>query len=376
MRYLLSALAALALSACAPSAEETEIATIVGVQSLAITDEARRDPIDPAHARQWMIDVYYRAQPAEPAPTDVYARDPAILSAMIEGGYYGVDAETLTSWSQIAAPAIEDATPAEGARPVILLSPGSGVAAFNYSRLAVSLVERGYTVVVVQHPYAGLSRLPDGRLLSADDDPVQAIDDPAALTPRILEWSGDLSVTLDRLADTVQLRGLALDLDHVIAVGHSVGGAIALDACAVEDRIDGCMNFEGALFSSRAETDGVPRPAVSTGSRARGRPPTEGLGEEMTAALAQRGNPSVWYVKVTGGSHMSFSDAPTMMPETLTHFGGEIMPPERSDAVYAGMVDAFARAYVTGASGDDGFAAFLAALPEIRFASSSGRRSP
>ncbi len=72
---------------------------------------------------------------------------------------------------------------------------------------------------------------------------------------------------------------------------------------------------------------------------------------------------------------MSFSDAPRMMPATLTRFG-EIMPPERLDAVYAGMVDAFAGAFVMGAGGDEAFAAFLATPPEAEFQSTGGRRSP
>jgi dienelactone hydrolase len=372
---LVQTFAAIALSigllSCASHAEDAS--PVVGLQTVLITDTTRQDVLASSAQRQWMVDIYYRAEATERADGDVYARDADLLQAMIEDGFYGVEATTLRSWAQAPSPAIANADPTSaGSRPLILLSPGSGIPGFTYAQVASSLVERGYVVAVVNHPYLGLSRLPNGHMLNAADDPVQAIEDPAALTPRILEWSADLSVTLDQLAEA----SIPIDFDHVLAVGHSTGGAIALDACTQDPRIDACMNFEGALFGSRAETGGVAKPVVSIGSRARGRPRGTGMGEQMLAALSQSGNVSAWYVFVSGGSHMSFSDAPRMMPSTLTRFGGEIFPPDRSDEIYGGMVDAFARAYVTGAGGDTAFEAFLAQQPEIEFQSSAGRRSP
>ncbi len=358
MRVLFALAATLLLGSCALAATFQT----VGRQSFVVTDSARADPVAPAHRRAWMVDLYYPAESAgAPGP---YANDDAILATMIAQGYYNVPEADLRSWAQTPAPATDNARRTRGrALPLILLSPGSGVVRFNYSRLAAALVARGYIVAVVDHPYVGLSRLPDGRVLDASEDPAQQSEDPSDLTPRVLEWSRDLSVVLDRLAGP-SFQALRIDLDHVIAVGHSTGGAIALDACASEPRIDACMDFEGGLFGSRAETDGVAKPVLVTASRARGRPRVQSnAAEEMMAALAQRGAP-VWYVRVTGGSHMSFSDAPTMMPETLTHFGGEVMTPERSDAVYGGMVDAFARTYVLGSGDAAKFAAFLAGLPE------------
>lgn len=347
----------------------------MGVRHLLVTDAQRPDILDAGRPRQWLVHLYYRARATPLAASDVYAADAQLLDRMIEGGYYETEAEALRSWARLPAPAAENAAPSGESTPLILLSPGSGVAAFNYALLAADLVGRGYAVAVVDHPYLGVSRLPDGRMLDAGEDPAQASEDPAALTPRVLEWSGDLSVTLDRLA---ALAELGLDLERVLAVGHSTGGAIALDACAVEARIDACMNFEGALFGSRAETQGVARPALATGSRARGRPRTASLGEPMIAALSQAGVQSVWYLRVTGGSHMSFSDAPVVMPHTLTRFGGEVVSAERSFELYAGLVDAFARAYLEedggGGAGDDAaFEPLLAQFPEVEYLSAAGR---
>jgi hypothetical protein len=149
------------------------------------------------------------------------------------------------------------------------------------------------------------------------------------------------------------------------------GGSVALDVCAHDARIAACADFEGDLFGSRAETQGVRRPVLVTGSRAKGRPPIasapgQDVRTRMLTVLGQAGESSVWYVKVTGGSHTSFSDAPWMMPQTLTRFGGELMTPERSADLYTGMLDAFIHAYQAGGGGDAAFQAFLATATETQ----------
>ena len=63
---------------------------------------------------------------------------------------------------------------------------------------------------------------------------------------------------------------------------------------------------------------------------------------------------------------MSFSDAPLVMPDTITRFGGEVMTPERSMAVYSTILGAFAKAYAPGGAGARAFDRQLATLPEVR----------
>lgn len=116
-----------------------------------------------------------------------------------------------------------------------------------------------------------------------------------------------------------------------------------------------------------------------TFSRARGRPPTVKPGEpdpaeHLLASLAQRGAP-VWTLHITGGSHTSFSDAPEVLPHTLSRFGGELMSAERSMTLYTAIVDAFARAYAPGGGGDAAFQQFSDAAPEIRSRHSTRERS-
>ena len=376
---LAATLLVLCVWACAGSATAETRLSSVGERSFAMIDPSRPDPLDGARRRQWMVQLFYPTT-ARPVTTP-YAADPVFLEALVAQGYYDTPAGMLRSWATLPAPAAPDAPPlTPRPLPLILLSPGSGFARLSYSELAARLVARGYVVAVIDHPYVGLSRLPDGRLLDANKDPVQASDDSKALTPRVLEWSDDVSAVIDRLqadAGRTLAPGLRIDFARIVAAGHSVGGSVALDVCAHDRRPIACVDFEGDLFGSRAETQGVRRPALVVGSRAKGRPPVTSppgqpeMSTRMLAALGQAGERALWYVKVTGGSHTSFSDAPWRMPQTLTRFGGELMTPERSADLYTGMLDAFARAYAPGGGGDAAFQAFLSGAPETQ-----GRKAP
>jgi dienelactone hydrolase len=369
---------ALAIAACsaAATAPSHPVAPAspkisVGTTSYTIEDASRRDPVDTARPRSWVVQLYYPSEPT--APAGVYADDPVIIDELVKQQYYGASEAELRSWSTKPAFAVANAkVAANRPLPLVTLSPGLGFARLNYAELASHLVVRGYVVAVIDHPYIGLSRVGD-RLVRADDDPVLASENPADLLPRVRDWTHDISTTIDDLATTQRVTGLTIDLARVTAVGHSIGGTAAAGACQ-DPRVHACIDFEGFLEGIDALARGCDRPMLAVFSRAKGRPPTLHPGEpdpmdKITAALAAAGQP-IWTVKVTGGSHTSFSDAPDVLPKTLSRFGGELMTPARSFELYSGIVDAFARAYGPGGGGDRAFKQFLAAAPET-----AGRRS-
>jgi pimeloyl-ACP methyl ester carboxylesterase len=345
----------------------------VGVRSLTIVDTARPDPMHPSEPRTWSVDVYYPA--ARAAPALPYAPDAALIGKMTAEGYYDVPAATLQGWLAKPGPASAEAPPAPGARPLVTISPGSGLAAFNYSILAAALVRRGYAVVVVDHPYIGVSRLPDGRFMTASEGPSLSEDDPKAWRPAVRDWARDVSVTLDRLL-TGGVRGLRLDPSRVTVTGHSLGGTIALQVCADDARPNGCGDFEGAPEASTVFDTGPRKPSFMTAARSAkpDRPfNTPALDKPPFDFLARGGGRDGWAIAIQGGSHMSYSDAPSEMPDTLSRFGGTLMSAERSYALYAGLVDAFARAYAPGGGGSQRFAAFLRGAPEVKARSSGGQ---
>ena len=339
---------------------------LVGVTSFEITDPARPDPVSADHRRTWRVDLYYPAKDGKKAKAP-YAPQPALAETMAADGYYDVPAETIRGWSRTPGPAIADAAAADpkAKYPLILVAPGSGLASFNYSRLAAALTSKGYAVAVVALPYVGISELSDHRILKSEEFPGLDGEDPVKWRPAIRQWSADLSRTIDRLLD----RGFPVEVDpaRIAAVGHSTGGTVALQLCREDKRPLGCGDFEGTPQASDAFEGGNSKPIFVTASRSAkpDRPfQAPDFSNPFWSYLA-KDNRSAWGIAITEASHMSFSDAPYVMPATLTRFGGVLMSADRSFELMTGIVDAFARAYGPNGRGDGEFQAYLSAQPEV-----------
>ncbi len=377
MTAALAALLGLSVSGATPGATPPADVAI-GVVHVELQDAARADPLSTSR-RRWRVDLYYPASTGNCAP-EPYASDAALLAWMTGHGYYDVAPEVLASWSSQPGPACPGAHATSAPLPLLTLSPGSGVAAFNYSELAAAIARRGYAVAVVDHPYLGLSHLSDGRILAPTDDPVQQVDDPTAWQPRVIEWARDISLTLDRLPRLAAVRrvGVHLDLQRVLAVGHSLGGAVAVETCSQDLRVSACADFEGVVEGTTAYVQGPRRPTLFTLSRS-AKPERPFLSPDLAQApwnfLGRGALDSNWGVAISGGSHMSFSDAPGRMPATLSRFGGTLMSAQRSMQVYAGIVDALATAYFPGGGGNPAMQAFFRDVPEAK-AVHSGHQDP
>lgn len=366
----LFALAAAALTAALGTPQQSSVA--VGVHPFGMTDESRRDALSPAHVREWRVDLYYPALQGSTIPPRPYASNPQLIDRLANGGYYGVAATKIRAWEKTPGPALLDAPAAVAGKeaPLVIIAPGSGVAAFNYSKLAAAFVRRGYVVAVVDLPYVGISQVADGRFLDSGENPIQQKDDPLSWRPRVSEWSADVSRVLDRLLSTnssVLPEGMKIDPRRIVVTGHSIGGTVALQVCHDDRRVEGCGDFEGAPMASDTFEQGSHKPLFVTAARSAkpDRPFSRpDLGDDFWSYL-KRGGPSNWAIAITRASHMSYSDAPFEMPDTLSRFGGELMTPERSFEVYVGLVDSFARAYAPGGGGDDAFAAYLDGTPEV-----------
>lgn len=364
-RLALALACLLALSGPVAAADQTP----VGMTSIALTDPARTDPLA-GGARQWRVDLYYPAV-AGTGQARPYADDPILLARMAESGYYDIPAEDIRAWAARPAPARRDARAVEAALPLVTLSPGSGVAAFHYAELASAIARHGYAVAVVDAPYLGLSRLADGRIVSGADDPVQQADDPHAWQPRVIAWAQDIGKTLDALPASrgVHAAGLTLDMARILAVGHSLGGTVAVEVCSHEPRVSACADFEGVVDGTTAYAEGPVRPTLLALSRSAKpeRPVTvPDLGRPPFDFLSRGQQDTHWGVAISGGSHMSFSDAPQVMPSTLTRFGGTLMDAGRSQQVYVGIVDALGRAFFPGGGGNAVLAAYFEGVPEAR----------
>jgi pimeloyl-ACP methyl ester carboxylesterase len=365
--------AVLSLSTLAPQASELPKPSgpaAIGTRILHVIDPVRADAAHPEKKREIVVQLWYPASASPGAATTPYAPDPGLVEAMKTAGYYEQDAALLDSWKRVATHAMLDAPAAAGAPlPVLVLSHGAALSRINYTALAEDLASHGWAVVAIDHPYCGLSVLPDGRTTSIDRDP--KFEDTEDGWERLdLDCAKDVTVVLDELAQMASNRSTGdvarrLDLKRVGMLGHSLGGTAALVAANRDDRIVACVNMDGGP-SKVSTADGVKRPTLvllsspiysdeELAKKGRTKEGAEKAGKERQETwdrvFAVQKQP-FWVARVRGTGHMSFTDAPFVMPTTITRFGGRILEPTRTIEIVGTAVRAFFDQEIRGVKSD------------------------
>lgn len=321
-----------------------------------LTDSNRRDLVDPARARDLAVQLWYPTGARHGAPAQCLS--PALAAAMRDAGYLHLDSATIAAWPMVAARAWRD-VPIAGTRlPLLLLSHGQGVSRAHYAALAADLASHGYMVAAIDHPYGGMMERADGRVITLADDPASGPPD-SVLAVRASEWAQDASFVVGQLLDPATTLG-RLAASHVAGdrvgmLGHSLGGAAALEACRADARFRACADLDGMLVG-RVAAEGPRGPTLIVRSspvysdedlakRGRTRAQWEAMGREVEGhfrAVAAKGDRGVvWTVTVRGAGHMSFSDAPFTFPDAITRFGGTPLPAARALGLVGGVVRAF-----------------------------------
>lgn len=153
-------------------------AQIVGYSSTPVQGQHRSTPS--------IVQIFY--------PAEEHSVEPVLVGH--NALFYGI-------WVRKDAPAVP------GARPVVLLSHGSGGNAERLGWIAEKLVGRGMIVVAVNH--LGTT--------SGDSDPFQ--------TPMVWQRTADLSMALDSILSAPPM-GLQPDPQRIAVLGFSLGGHSAL----------------------------------------------------------------------------------------------------------------------------------------------------
>ncbi len=217
--------------------------------------------------------------------------------------------------------------------PVLVFSPGAGLARQACTALCAELASRGYVVVALSHPYdSSASQLSDGRVVNPDPS---HMDTPAENAHLVDIRVADTEFVLDQLQ---RLQGSAsdpsapsapsvpsgsvlaghLDLSRIAMVGHSLGGATAERVLAEDDRIDAAVNIDGRIFDRAPSLD---RPYLwlqneTTANATTGADhPTGDLGDMARLErqlLARQTGPGGLLV-VDGTRHLDFTDVPAYL---------------------------------------------------------------
>lgn len=279
------------------------------------------------------VQVWYPAAKALP-PGD-YVSQKASAEIQASGGYYEQSVETIRSWTRTKIHASDDAPIANGRFPLIVFLPGAGVFAFNYTSFAEQFASHGYIVAIIDYfsPHAPRRKYADDDFAATENNMARVAVDTLHALLTMQEWSKHLNPECLQIA------------------GHSIGGAAAISAARLDRNIRASVDMDGAPFGQSLE--GAVRPVLVLRSKPlysdadlakRGRTleQFEKAGAESrrtwTEFAAKSGINPVSVLSVLGTGHFSFSDAPFVMPETITRFGGNVINPLRGYSVITSCV--------------------------------------
>ncbi|HEX8890618.1 MAG TPA: hypothetical protein VF779_15810 [Pyrinomonadaceae bacterium] len=358
-----------------PTLPEPTGAYRIGTAIFHLTDTSRPDSLSkkPGQFRELMFQVWYPTDSTAKGQTAPYIPNPALLQALEDEQHDSQDPTLLDSWGSISTRAILNA-PLSSERkkfPLLFFSHGLGEPRIIYTALSRDLASHGFIVVCIDHPYGGITVLPDGRVIAAAMDPDAGNDEAQ---PRIIEaWTKDVLFVLERMSsqaksDPVGLSRFArhIDLDRIGMLGHSLGGAAALEACRTDARFKACADLDGAPFGKVTE-EGLKRPTLIMRSgpiysdedlakRGRTREQWEEMGRQgrlMWGSLFEKSKSvPVYSIKINGAGHMSYSDAPFVMPDTINRFGGRIIEAGRGFEIMSHYIRAFFDKYFNNQRSD------------------------
>jgi predicted dienelactone hydrolase len=295
----------------------------IGVTDLRMVDTSRRDPYVPAVDRELMVTVWYPAVEMAQAPLRPWlSPGPARIYAET----FGLPAERLTfgpSHGRLGAPA----NTSEGARPIIVFSPGMGMSRELSTAHAEDLASHGFVVVTMNHTYeSSATEFPGGRIersrLPQTPDPVEleaqgeiAIAARVADTRFVLDTLVGIAAGTNPDADQQPLPAdlaRVLDTSKIAMFGHSMGGATAAQAMRDDRRISAAVNLDGRLWGS-VVSEGLDRPFLLISAEGHDRTDIPSWQQFWTTAPGPR-----LHFRLNGAQHMSFSDLPLVAEPLVT----------------------------------------------------------
>ncbi|GAA1167413.1 hypothetical protein F6W69_16595 [Microbacterium oxydans] len=208
--------------------------------------------------------IWYPAEASEDSVAFLPQRERVDTLTRALADQYGMPSLVFDGLAAARANAGGDADPEAGSFPVVIASPGSQSTRWFATSWAEEVASHGVIVIALDHPYdSAAAELADGttafgELVSTGDD----ARDQAAADHAAAVRAADIIAVVDVLVDgSSPIAALgAVDPERIVTAGHSLGGAAAIEAARLDDRISGTIDIDGMPRSPQGTTLG--RPAV------------------------------------------------------------------------------------------------------------------
>ncbi len=267
----------------------------------------------------------------------------------------------------------------ESAYPVLLFSPGIRSTRFQSLTLVEELVSRGYIVIGMDHPYTSAEvKLQGGRAAAYVHEPSFAHSSElhAYNVGEIAVRTADTRFVLDTLerwnaAGSGHPLSGRLDLERAGLLGHSYGGAMAVQALAADERFAAALSLEGG-FWGEAPSGPLERPFMYllTGETERALDPNDPKREkvvypewteEAEQAMGSSRSDTLFAV-VEPFYHQSFTDVAYVSPRLFARKATPERTSEITRAYAVAFFDRYMKSIRSELLGQDS-----EAFPEVRY---------
>jgi predicted dienelactone hydrolase len=276
------------------------------------TNRSETFTADPSDRRQVVAQAWYPTDATKGQAVPYFEAQGRLPSSIS-----GLPSFLFASFGSVATHAIAATSVSAAQRtwPVLFFSPGLSIPREQYTALSADLASRGYVVVALSVPYeSSVSVLAGGRVVGQTIHPDVMGPPPHRALERLIDIrAADSRFVLDQLNRLATLEPgspLAghLDLQHVGIVGHSIGGATAVQVMASDPRFKVGVDLDGKLFGAEPNAR-LNRPflwiesgAVQTAEYTSGR-------DQFLAR--QRGDGTLLTIRKS--EHLSFTDDPSYL---------------------------------------------------------------
>lgn len=324
----------------------------VGTMVFNFVDSTRYDTIQKS-GRHIIVQLWYPCKKTSLNRLADYIEDKRLVKYMVKTRYFDQDSLTLTVFYDLKTNSFMNAPMSNtGTRlPLVFFSEGLGVAKANYTTIYEELASHGIVVATIDHLYAGTTILPNGKIA----DVSQYSD--TSLIPLINDCKKDISFIINQAYDKKTSFSVFMDnidTQKIGTMGHSLGGNIAMESSLSDHRIKFCINLDGGFFDNMANKH-VDSPCLiirefpvysdeELNKKGRTREGMEAMGLRIDSAFDRSMTGSsfpAYNIKIKGTGHFSFSDAPFIITDLLTRFGGKIIDPYRNREILSSCIRYF-----------------------------------
>jgi predicted dienelactone hydrolase len=211
-----------------------------------------------------------------------------------------------------------EVSPEQRSYPVVIMRAGGGALTTDFTILAEDLASHGYIVVGFDAPYRTfVVVLPDNRVVirppANDPENLQADQADRLVNSLLLMWTSDTNFVVSELqrlnaVPSGKFTG-RLDMQRLGMIGHSFGGAQALQFCHDDSRCKAGIDIDGAPYGSVVQ-EGLKQPFMFILSDHSHDRPDSASGQIHAnfQSIYDRLPNGRLFITIRGANHFSFSD--------------------------------------------------------------------